>query len=80
MKESDYLNPNDIKSQCNQAIHKLENDNETLNIVSKSVTAFSTDNEIKSVSFENLKQQLADYITVIDAIKSANAYDIACFP
>ena len=44
MKESDYLNPNDIKSQCNQAIHKLENDNETLNIVSKSVTAFSTDN------------------------------------
>ena len=79
MKESDYLNPNDIKSQCNQAIHKLENDNETLNIVSKSVTAFSTDNEIKSISFENLKQQLADYITVIDAIKSANAYDIAEF-
>ena len=32
MKESDYLNPNDIKSQCDQAIHKLENDNETLNI------------------------------------------------
>ena len=57
MKESDYLNPNDIKSQCDQAIHKLENDNETLDIVSKSVTAFSTDNEIKSVSFENLKQQ-----------------------
>lgn len=79
MKESDYLNPNDIKSQCDQAIHKLENDNETLDIVSKSVTAFSTDNEIKSVSFENLKQQLADYITVIDAIKSANAYDIAEF-
>ena len=79
MKESDYLNPNDIKSQCDQAINKLENDNETLNIVSKSVTAFSTDNEIKSVSFENLKQQLADYITVIDAIKSANAYDIAEF-
>ena len=48
MKESDYLNPNDIKSQCNQAIHKLENDNETLNIVSKSVTAFSTDNELKA--------------------------------
>ena len=79
MKESDNLNPNDIKSQCDQAINKLENDNETLNIVSKSVTAFSTDNEIKSVSFENLKQQLADYITVIDAIKSANAYDIAEF-
>ena len=55
MKESDYLNPNDIKSQCNQAIHKLENDNETLNIVSKSVTAFSTDNEIKSVSFEKFE-------------------------
>ena len=34
MKESDYLNPNDIKSQCDQAIHKLENDNETLDIVS----------------------------------------------
>ena len=77
MKESDYLNPNDIKSKCDQAIHKLENDSETLDIVSKSVTAFSTDNEIKSVSFENLKQQLADYITVIDAIKSANANDIA---
>lgn len=71
--------PEWYKSQCDQAIHKLENDNETLDIVSKSVTAFSTDNEIKSVSFENLKQQLADYITVIDAIKSANAYDIAEF-
>ena len=40
MKESDYLNPNDIKSQCDQAINKLENDNETLNIVSKSVLHF----------------------------------------
>lgn len=79
MKESDYLNPNDIKSQCDQAINKLENDNETLGIVSKSITAFSSDNEIKSVSFENLKQQLADYITIIDAIKSANTYDIAEF-
>lgn len=79
MKESDYLNPNDVKSQCDQAINKLENDNETLNIVSNSITLFSADNEIKSASFENLKQQLADYITVIDAIKSANTYDIAEF-
>ena len=79
MKESDYLNPNDIKSQCDQAIHKLENDNETLDIVSNSITAFSTDNEIQSISFDNLKQQLADYITVIEAIKSANTYDIAEF-
>lgn len=50
-----------------------------MDIVSKSVTAFSADNEIKSVSFENLKQQLADYITIIDAIKSANTYKIAEF-
>lgn len=79
MNESDYLNPNDIKSQCDQAIHKLENDNETLDIVSNSIMAFSADNEIKSISFNNLKQQLADYITVIEAIKSANTYDIAEF-
>lgn len=79
MKESDYLNPNDIKSQCDQAIHKLKNDNETLDIVSNSIAAFSTDNEIQSISFDNLKQQLADYITVIEAIKSANTYDIAEF-
>ena len=42
MKESDYLNPNDIKSQCDQAIHKLENDNETLDIVSNSCLLYTS--------------------------------------
>jgi len=76
MDSSSYLDPSTIKSQCDAAIALLQQDNDSLGIAENSITAFSNNSEIKSQSFEGLKQQLADYKTISGAIKLANESDI----
>ncbi len=79
MTENDYLNPSDIKAQCDAAIMRLERDNEALTTVENALEAFINDEEIKSVAYDALKQQISDYKTLLQAMQDANYSDIADF-
>ena len=77
MDSSSYLNPENIKAQCESAVHTLQNDNDALYKVGNSLDVFINDGEIKSSAFDTLKQQISDYQTIIQAMKTANDTDIA---
>lgn len=79
MNENSCLNPNNIKEECNSAIRKLENDNEAIRVAEDSLNTFFSDGEIKSEAFGTLRQQMSDYITVLQALRTANNSDIADF-
>ncbi len=79
MTENDYLNPNDVKAQCDAAIMRLECDNEALNTMENSLEVFINDEEIKSVAYDALKQQISDYKTLLQAMQDANYSDISDF-
>ena len=61
MQRSDYLNPVSMKEQCKKAVHRMEQDNKALDVVSKSINEFSQADELESLSFHALKRQLHDY-------------------
>lgn len=79
MNENSYLNPTKIKEECDSAIQKLENDNEAIRVAENSLNTFLNDSEIKSEAFDALKFQMSDYITVLQAMRTANNSDIADF-
>lgn len=79
MNENSYLNPTKMKEQCDSAIQKLENDNEAIRVAENSLNTFLNDSEIKSEAFDALKFQMSDYITVLQAMRTANNSDIADF-
>ncbi|MCI9613546.1 MAG: hypothetical protein HFG93_00095 [Dorea sp.] len=79
MRRSDYLNPADLKSQCTGAVRRMEEDMLVLEAVGRGIDTFAGDPEIESESFDALKQQLADYHMVIEAMKLANQSDMADF-
>lgn len=79
MNENSYLNPTQMKEQCDSAIRKLENDNEAIRVAENSLNTFLNDSEIKSEAFDALKLQMSDYITVLQAMRTANNSDIADF-
>lgn len=79
MTEYDYLNPADIKAQCDAAIVRLERDNEALCTVENSLDTFIDDDEIKSVAYDALKQQISDYKTLLQAMREANNSDASDF-
>ena len=72
MNENSYLNPEAIRAQCDAAISQLEKDNEAFCREEKSIQAFIDDESIKSVAFDALKQQMNDYITVLQTLRLAN--------
>lgn len=79
MTENDYLNPIDIKEQCDAAITRIERDNTVLSTVENSLGVFINDDEIKSVAYDTLKQQLSDYNTLLQAMRDANSSDVSDF-
>ncbi|MEE0862546.1 MAG: hypothetical protein U0L79_06140 [Lachnospiraceae bacterium] len=79
MTENSYLNGKTLVEQNLGIIDNLERDNGILRAAGNTLTMFSEDNEIKSEAFDNLKQQLNDYVEVIHALRSANDSDIADF-
>lgn len=79
MTENDYLNPADLKAQCDAAIARLERDNEALGMVENSLDTFVNDEEIKSKSYDALKQQISDYKVLLHAMQDANSSDISDF-
>ncbi len=79
MTREDYLNPESIRAQCSQAVSRMEEDNRALETIKQSIHEFAADDEIKSESFSDLKQQLKNYETIIEAVRAANASDIGDF-
>ena len=79
MTELDYLDPFTLKEQCNTAIINLNNINQTLTIVEKSLNTFILDEEIKSNAYDALKLQISDYLILIQAMRDANASDALDF-
>lgn len=79
MKENDYLSPDSIRSQCDAAIAKLLKDNAATYTVEKSLNAFVGNGQIASTAFGALKQQISDYKTVLQAMRTANQSDMEDF-
>ena len=71
-----YLNPHTMKAQCDSAIEILEEQVEQLRKVEAAIDEFVAADEIKSSKFDALKQHMADYKTLIQAIYSVNEEDI----
>lgn len=55
----------------------MEKDQKALEIIGRSIDVFANDPEIRSESFEALKQQLSDYHIIIEAMQIANNTDMA---
>ncbi|GFI42884.1 MAG: hypothetical protein HFG82_05180 [Dorea sp.] len=79
MQRSDYLNPENMRSQCAKAIQCMEEDCKALEIVRKSIRFFAEDPEIESEAFDALVRQLEDYETVMEAMRIANLTDSGDF-
>lgn len=74
-----YLNPDSIRSQCDAAIQKLLKDNAATYTVEKSLNTFVGNGQIASTAFQALKQQISDYKTVLQAMRTANQSDMEDF-
>ena len=79
MNENSYLNPANMKAQCDAAITKLENDNEATYLLENKLTAFQEDTQVKSEAFDALKLQMEDCKTVLQTMRTANECDIRDF-
>lgn len=79
MNESSYLNPANMKAQCDAAIAKLKNDSEATYALEEKLSAFQEDSQIKSEAFDALKLQMEDYKTVLQTMRTANDCDIHDF-
>ena len=79
MNESSYLNPANMKAQCDAAITKLKNDSEATYALEEKLSAFQEDSQIKSEAFDALKLQMEDYKTVLQTMRTANDCDIHDF-
>ena len=71
-----YLDPAEIKAQCREAIDNLnEVSSKTINVEHK-LDEFINNSELESKAFDALKQQIADYKTVLQSIRSLIKYNI----
>ena len=76
MSASFYLDPAEIKAQCREAIDNLnEASSKTINVEHK-LDEFINNSELESKAFDALKQQIADYKTVLQSIRSLIKYNI----
>ena len=76
MSASFYLDPAEIKAQCREAIDNLnEVSSKTINVEHK-LDEFINNSELESKAFDALKQQIADYKTVLQSIRSLIKYNI----
>ena len=76
MSASFYLDPAEIKAQCREAIDNLHKvSSKTINVEHK-LDEFINSNELESKAFDALKQQIADYKTVLQSVRSLIKYNI----
>lgn len=76
MNENSYLDPAAVKKQCAEIVNNMEEDIETTYIMEQSLKKFIADDEIQSVAFDMLKQQIYDYLSVLQAVRDADNADI----
>lgn len=79
MNENSYLNPADIRAQCDAAINGLEEDNEATYIIEKNLSSFINDSQMQSYAFDSLVQQIKDYMSLLPVMRMANQADIDDF-
>lgn len=79
MNESSYLNPESIRAQCDAAIKNLEEDNRANGLIMQKIMEFIAEPTLVGKSFEALRQQMLDYLTVLQTMKLANEADIRDF-
>lgn len=79
MNENSYLNPADIKNQCDAAIGNLEKNSQATHLTEWNLNLFIGDSQLESEAFLALKQQMEDYKTVLQTIRTANQCDIEDF-
>lgn len=65
-----------MTEQCIRIIQNMEDDNETIEAVRRNLKNFMEDEEIQSEAFAALKQQMADYLLILDVMQGANNLDI----
>lgn len=71
-----YLDPEEIKSQCREVIDNLSEVSSKTMAIEQKLDAFINNKELESKSFDALKQQFADYKTVLQSIRSLIKYNI----
>lgn len=71
-----YLDPEEIKSQCREVIDNLSEVSSKTMAIEQKLDAFINNKELESKSFDALKQQIADYKTVLQSIRSLIKYSI----
>lgn len=76
MNENSYLNPDTVKAECDEAINVFNCDNVSIQTIKTKLEEFTSDDEIKSDAFSTLKQQISDYMFVLQAFTNANNSDI----
>lgn len=76
MTKDDILIPSEIIEQSNAAIKSLRKDNESLDIVYSTLNFFFQNDTVSSKGFDGLKQQMSDYLQLIEKMKMANSLDI----
>ncbi|MDD3139129.1 MAG: hypothetical protein PHX08_09175 [Lachnospiraceae bacterium] len=79
MERGDKLNGPSLQAQSSAAISKLQADTQALNALKAAVSNFNAGAELKGTSISGMKQQLNDYLTVIDANITANDVDMEDF-
>ena len=71
-----YLDPAEIKAQCREAIDNLNEVSSRTMTIEQKLDAFINNSELESKAFDALKQQIADYKTVLQSIRSLIKYNI----
>lgn len=69
------LYPEKIRSQCNDAKRSISNSNEILGRLASAVEVFAHDTEIRSRSFELIKEYAAEHIGLINEMIALNQID-----
>jgi len=72
-----YLDPAEIKAQCREAIDNLSEVSSKTMVIEQKLDAFINNNELEGKAFDALKQQIADYKTVLQSIRSLIKYNIS---
>ena len=69
------LSPEKIRSQCNDAKRSKSNSNEILGRLASALEVFAHDTEIRSRSFELIKEYAAEHIGLINEMIALNQID-----
>lgn len=76
MTTSDYLDPVLVKEQCETAITALNEDIQKMSFVQSCVSDFCSDKSLQAEAYDALRAQMSDYDSIIQAMCSANEYDV----